>query len=309
MTAIVLLGVMVDRPALTLRTLAVAAMGVLIVAPESVVHPSFQMSFAAALALIAAYERGLPWTTAGANSSIGARIALWGGRELLALVLASLVAGLATTPYSAYHFHRLAPYGVVANLLAMPIISALVMPAGVLALVAIPFGLDSVLWQLMGQGIGWMMAVALWVAGLPGAVGRISAFGTGPLILGTFGLVLACLLKTPLRWCGALVDVTAVAWAVRAPQPDILVAEGAQAFAARTAQGRLAILKTGNDAFAIREWLAADGDDRSPTDPTLADGWGCDLAGCVTQLSGGLVVAVALSPDSLRRTAAVRLLS
>src|SRR6185369_4590160 len=94
----------------------------------SVVHPSFQMSFAATLALIATYERGLPWMS-NANSSRAARVAMWGGREIVTLVIASLVAGLATTPYAAYHFHRIAPYGVLANLLAMPIVSIWVMPA------------------------------------------------------------------------------------------------------------------------------------------------------------------------------------
>ena len=79
-------------------------------------------------------------------------------------MLASLVAGLATTPYAAFHFHRLAPYGVLANLLAMPIVSVWVMPAGLLALVAMPFGFDGLLWRLMGDGIDWMIAVALWVA-------------------------------------------------------------------------------------------------------------------------------------------------
>ena len=185
MTTVVLVGVMVDRAALTLRTLAVAALAVLLIAPEAVVHPSFQMSFAATLALIAAYERGLPWMIAGADTSRGARVALWGGRELLALVLASLVAGLATTPYAAFHFHRLAPYGVLANLLAMPIVSIWVMPMGLLGLFAIPFGFDGPLWRLMGDGIDWMITVALWVAHLPGAVGRIAAFDTGPLLLVT----------------------------------------------------------------------------------------------------------------------------
>src|SRR6202040_3509522 len=163
MTAVVLIGVMADRPTLTMRTIAVAALAVLLLAPESVVHPSFQMSFAATLALIATYEHGLPWTTAGADTSLGARVALGGGREIANLVLASLVAGLATTPYAAYHFHRLAPYGVLANLLAMPVISALSMPAGLLALVAMPFGFDAPLWRLMGVGIDWMVAGALWV--------------------------------------------------------------------------------------------------------------------------------------------------
>ena len=171
---------MADRPALTFRTLAIAAFGVLLLAPQSVVHPSFQMSFAATLALIAAYERGLPWMTAGADTSWGARVALWGGREIVALILASLVAGLATTPYAAFHFHRLAPYGVIANLLAMPIVSVWVMPMGLLGLIAIPFGFDGLFWRLMGDGIDWMIAVALFVAHLPGAVGRMAAFGSRP---------------------------------------------------------------------------------------------------------------------------------
>jgi hypothetical protein len=134
----------------------VAALAVLVLAPEAVVHPSFQMSFAATLALIATYERGIPWISAGADTSLGARVALWGAREAGFLILASLVAGFATMPYAAYHFHRLAPYGVLANLLAMPVISALSMPAGLVALVAMPFGFDAPLWRLMGVGIDWI---------------------------------------------------------------------------------------------------------------------------------------------------------
>ncbi len=69
------------------------------------------------------------------------------------LLLASLVAGLATTPYAAFHFHRIAPYGVIANLLAMPVVSVLVMPAGILGVLALPFGFDASFWRLMGYGI------------------------------------------------------------------------------------------------------------------------------------------------------------
>ena len=92
MTAIVLIGVMFDRPALTLRTISVAALVLLALSPESIVHPSFQMSFAATLALVAAYERGLPWLSAEPQTPFGARVALWGGREIVALLVASLVA-------------------------------------------------------------------------------------------------------------------------------------------------------------------------------------------------------------------------
>jgi competence protein ComEC len=183
MIAIVLIGIMLDRPTLTFRTISIAALCVLVLSPQSVAHPSFQMSFAATLALIAAYQRGLPWK-ADADTSRGARIARWGAREVVGLILASTVAALATTPYTAFHFHRLAPYGVLANLFAMPVASALVMPMGILGVIAIPFDFDGPCWQLMGLGIDWMIVVVMWVAQLPGAVGRIPAFGTGPLLLG-----------------------------------------------------------------------------------------------------------------------------
>lgn len=298
MTAIVLVGVLVDRAALTLRTLAVAAFALLLFSPEALVHPSFQMSFAATLALIAAYERGLPWASAGADTSLGARIALWGGREIVALLLASMVAGTATTLYAAYHFHRLAPYGVVANLLVMPLVSAWVMPLGLLALVAMPFGFDAFLWRMMGLGIDWMMAVALWVAELPGAVGRVTAFGTGPLLVATAGLVVICLLRSPLRWSGAVLFVAAVVVALRTPQPDVLVAPGAEAVAVRGEGGRLAILKLGPDSFAIRQWLGADADARNVGDPGLRDGFACDEIGCVAKLKDGTLISVVLQAEA-----------
>ena len=298
MTAIVLVAVMVDRSALTLRNLALAALGVMLLAPEAVVHPSFQMSFAATLALIAAYERGLPWTTAGADTSLGARVALWGGREIVALILASLVAGLATTPYAAFHFHRLAPYGVLANLLAMPIVSVWVMPAGLLALLALPFGFDAPLWRLMGLGIDWMIAVALFVASLPGAVGRMTAFGTGPLLLCTVGLVLLGLLRSPLRWSGAVTVIVAAALG-----------------GARAAAGRLSwpIAATWwrcaappasyrSCARAATHSRCANGSVPTPSARTegrvAADGVACDEIGCVARLADGAIVALPFAAEA-----------
>ncbi|HVG52589.1 MAG TPA: ComEC/Rec2 family competence protein [Xanthobacteraceae bacterium] len=299
MTAIVLIGVMADRAALTLRTLSVAAMAVLLIAPEAVVHPSFQMSFAATLALVAAYERGLPWAIASRDTTLRARVALWGGYQLLALIFASLIAGLATTPYAAYHFHRIAPYGVLANLLAMPIVSLWVMPVGLLALVAMPFGLDAPLWRLMGTGIGWMTDVAQWVTSLPGAVGRVSAFGVGALLLATGGLLVMCLLRSRLRWAGVVPVVVAGLMAMHAPKPDFLVSASGDVVGVRTGEGRLAIVRFGGDAFAIRDWLSADADARSHTDKTLRDGFGCDPQGCVARTKDGAIVAVSRSAQTL----------
>src|SRR6266481_4091853 len=204
MIGIVLIGVMVDRPTLTFRTLTVAAFGVLLLAPEAIVHPSFQMSFAATLALVAGYQQGLPWMSKGGDTPLAAKIALWGGREIAGLLLVSLLAGTATIPYIAYHFHRISPYGVLANLMAMPVVSAWVMPAGILGLIRMPLGFDGLWWRMMGLGIDWMTAVALWVRRFPGALGRMAAFGTGPLLLCTAGLAVLCLFKTPLRFIGAL---------------------------------------------------------------------------------------------------------
>jgi competence protein ComEC len=209
------------------------------------------------------------------------------------------VAGLATTPYAAYHFHRLAPYGVIANLLAMPVVSAWVMPMGILGVLAMPFGFDALFWQQMGHGLDWMIAVALWVTSLPGAVGRIQAFGTGPLLLGTAGMLLLCLLRSPLRWSGAVLVVVASLWVVMTLRPDVLVAGDGQVAALRGPAGRLAVLHSGRDTFAIKEWLAADGDARTVKDAGLHDGVLCDAAGCIGRLVDGRLVSVALTAEAV----------
>jgi competence protein ComEC len=261
---------------------------------------SFLMSFAATLGLVALVQLGMPRLFAASDSSTAARVALWGGREVVTLVLASMVAGFATTPYSAFHFHRVTPYGVLANLAAMPVVSALVMPAGLLGLLAMPFGFDGVFWQLMGWGINWMIVVTEWVARLPGAVGRVTAFGTGPLIVASLGIVVLGLLRTPLRWAGAVMLLVSIGWAFAVPQPDILVSGDGRNIAVRAGDGRLHLLRAGSkDAFLVKEWLAADADPRVASDPSLNEGASCDEAGCVVQMADGGLVAQALRSEAL----------
>jgi competence protein ComEC len=173
------------------------------------------------------------------------------------------------------------------------------MPAGLLGLLAMPFGFDGFFWWLMGAGIDWMVAVAQWVARLPGAVGRMPAFGIGPLIVASFGIILMGLLRTRLRWSGAGVLALAVLWAVTAPRPDILISGDGRNVAVRGTDGRLHLMKSGKDAFAVKEWLAADADARTPADASLADGVSCDAAGCVTLAAGGSFVALSLRPEAI----------
>jgi competence protein ComEC len=143
-----------------------------------------------------------------------------------------------------------------------------------------------------------MIAVALWVASLPGAVGRIAAFGAWPLLVGTLGLAVICLLKTPLRWTGTLLVVVGSLWAVATTRPDVLVAADARAIAVRTATGVLSISATGGDSFATRAWLAADGDGRTANAPDLSDGVTCDAAGCIARLADGRLVAHVRAPEA-----------
>jgi competence protein ComEC len=182
--------------------------------------------------------------------------------------------------------------------MTMPVFSMWIMPAGLGGVLLMPFGFDAPLWRLMSLGIDWMIAVAMWVAALPGAVGRIPAFGIGPLLIGTAGLIVLCLLRTPLRLAGVALAVIAIAWAAATPRPDIRIAADGRAVAIRGIDGRLAVAKTGTDTFAVRDWLAADGDVRVHNDPSLSEGVRCDAVGCIGRLADGRLVALSLSLEA-----------
>jgi competence protein ComEC len=165
-------------------------------------------------------------------------------------------------------------------------------------MVAMPFGFDGLFWRVMGFGIDWMISVALWVAALPGAVGRIAAFGTGPLIAASGGIILLGLLRTPLRWSGAGAIGVAMLWALVTPRPDILISADGHNVAVRGGDGRLHLMRSAKNAFLLKEWLAADADTRLSADASLGDGVSCDDAGCVTELAQGGLVALALRPEA-----------
>jgi competence protein ComEC len=164
---------------------------------------------------------------------------------------------------------------------------------------AVPFGLDGFFWWLMGLGIDWMILVTKWVAALPGAVGRITAFGTGPLIVASLGIIVLGLLRTPLRWAGAAALVLSMIWAATVPQPDVLISGDGRNVGIRGRDGRLHLMKMAKDTFLVNEWLAADADGRPAGDASLADGVSCDDEGCVVEMADGGFAALSLRPESL----------
>jgi competence protein ComEC len=133
----------------------------------------------------------------------------------------------------------------------------------------------------------------------PGAIGRMAAFGIGPLIAASLGVILMGLLRTPLRWSGAFVLALGVVWAVAARQPDILISGDGHNVAVRGRDGRLHLMRTGKDAFLVKEWLAGDADNMSAADTSLSDGVSCDETGCVVPMADGSLVAQALRVDAL----------
>ena len=213
MTLVMLGAVVCGRAAISMRNLAIAALLVLSLDPNALLGPSFQMSFVAVAAMIAAFERraGAP----AANDIWGMslprqdpakdlRADPFGRAMLLAIAMGvtTLVASIATDPYALYHFHRITPYGLLGNMLVLPLIEIVVMPAAVLGVIAAPFGLDGPVWSLMGQGIAFMMSVAQWVANLSGSVLLLPAFGPAALLLMTSAILWVTLWQTRVRWAG-----------------------------------------------------------------------------------------------------------
>jgi competence protein ComEC len=256
MTAVMLIAVLLDRPAITMRSVALAALIVLAVAPESLVQAGFQMSFAATIALIAAFDALRSW---GWWQRTQTEPAWRFARPLIAVAVTSFVAGTATAPFAAFHFNTLSQYGFLANLLAVPAMGIVVMPAAVVGALAAPLGLDWLPLQAAAWGIGYILAVARFVAGLGGALVGVPAGPGASLALVAIGCLVLALWRGAGRVAGlAPLALGALLWAGH-ERPDILVAETGRLFGIRTEAGRILSSGRGN-GFAASSWLENDGD-------------------------------------------------
>ncbi len=287
MTALVLLGVMVGRPSLSLRTVGIAALVVFALSPVSVLEAGTQMSFAATLALVAAYEGLQPLRgrkpPEGTIGRIAFKVAVFFG----ALALTSLVAGLATAPYGALHFQRLAPYGLLANLAAMPAVSILVMPFGLIGVLLLPFGLDGLAWPIMGVGLDIMTAVSDRVATLPGAVLHVGVVGVPTALAATVSLLCLCLLRGTLVVLALPPALVAAMLAGNPPRPDILISADGRTVAVRDGEGRLSVAGASSNKMVVSQWLTRDADLREPGDKALLGTFKCDRTACIAPIPGG----------------------
>lgn len=293
---LVMLGaVLFDRPALSMRNLAVAALIVMAREPESVMGPSFQMSFAAVAAMVAVFERGPDDEQSERDDGWSARMLRWLG----VMLLTTLVAGLATGPFASFHFHRINPYSMIGNALTLPLVEFIVMPAAVLGVVLGPFGLDGPVWTLMGFGISGMMEASRAVAGLTGSTLHQSAFGVGALLSITCGILFLCLWRSQIRVVGVVFLVMGGVLASQSKPVDLSVDARARSLALRGFDAKLSVANGRGNDFAVSQWLLADGDKRKPNDPSLSANIGCDPSGCIGTLMDGRIIALVFEPKAL----------
>lgn len=263
MIALVLAGRIFGRRALTLRNVAIAVFVILAAMPEALLDPGFQMSFAAVIALVAAYEEmtrrrlareqhGLPRRGLLPRATAGA--AGW----VLGLLLTSLIAGVATGAIGAYHFHRIAPLGPLGNLLAMPVVTLVVMPFAALSLLLLPFGLELLPLLAMGAGVDQVVAMAQWVQDLTPEDGVIGA----PSLAGTLAVVAAgltaCLAPRGYRRAALVPLAASVLLYAGHRQPDMLISANGGTLALRDAAGVLRVSGR-TSGFLPEVWLRAEG--------------------------------------------------
>ncbi len=306
---LVMLGaILVDRPALALRNVAISALIVLAREPEALLGPSFQMSYAAVAALIAGNDlwrryRPQPEPEPRGRFQPGMLERAWRAMlfAFLGIVATTILASISTAPFSAWHFHRLNPYGLIGNALAIPLVSLVVMPAAVIGTLLLPFGLDGIVWYVMGEGIRGVLFVAEKVAGIEGAAPPVPK---APGYL--FGLLVAALLvlvifRSPLRFFSVPLVIL---WAVllrATPLPDLMIAPDGRMALFREPNGRYTLLAPARpSSFTLQQWLPALGDARETADPTLKQGTRCDRLGCSGTLADGRRIALSLTPEAAR---------
>ena len=291
MIALVFLGILSGRRGLTLRSVALAALVLLVLAPERLFFPGFQMSFAAVICLVAVYDhwrrRDRQLQTRQHEPGLGRRVLRSLLQWVLGLVVTALVAGLATGIIGAHHFGRVAPYGVVGNLLGMPVFTLLVMPMGVLSLVLMPLGLAVVPLSLMSFGVSVLLKVADFTAGLDAGMGAVGRLEAGAALLLSGALFAGLLLPGRLRLVSVALFAAGAGLALQSRPPDLQIAATGSRIAARDADGMLRYSGRSN-AFVTDLWFQVEGisSQAIKSRKMISPQRRCDSLGCMVQTYG-----------------------
>jgi competence protein ComEC len=290
MIVLVLLAVLLRRQVDAMRSLSIAALLMLVVAPADLLDPGFQLSFAATLAIIAFVEARLRLSEQD-RGRIGQAMHL-----LVTMLLISVVAELATSPIVISHFNNLSLYGVLANMLATPIMSLFLMPTVALFFLLLPLGLHHWALWLMKFGIEALLGLAHWVANLPHAQHFVPSIPGYGLVLFMAGLLWVCLWQSRVRRYGALAMVLGVATILFNHPPHLLFGSSLKQIAFYTEDGyRLARGR----ASAMMPELWANGLGEKQLVPADAPHWRCDSMGCIAQIKNK---RIAFPTDSLALT-------
>jgi len=292
MLAVMFIAILCDRPALSLRNLAIAALIILVAFPEASLSASFQMSFLAVMGILAFHEVWSKWLKEEepAYGPVG-RLWRWGYHGLLAVAFTSLAAGGLSSIAAVYHFGRLAPYGLIANLLAFVAMS-FVMTMALISVLAMPLGLEAWPLRAMDWGLIWVQGVSDRVASLPEAQGMVPTLPLPSAILLGLAAIVLCLTRGPMRGAALLVSVISFVFIWLREVPDIHVEATAKTMAARGAEGDMVPVQARRGRFAVSQWLRLEGDEALPAEATRRPGWTCVEDVCRASVEGRRVVYV-----------------
>ena len=287
MIGLVFLAILVDREALSMRLVALAAAIVLCLHPESVFSISFQLSFAAVVALISVYE-SWPAARSGVDKNMFVRVLEY----FVLSALTSFIASIATAPIILYHFHQITAQGILANMLANPLVSFWIMPLVILVLLAMPLGLEQ--WPLYALGIGvdGLLKIASATANMPGAMIMVSAISAVGVLCIVSGGLWVLLWMRPWRYWGILPIVAGCILAAQSQLPDILISGTGKLYGVYADSGQLGVSSLRREKFTAKIWNGHFGQSESVTwdTPELWDSanpqFRCDAMGCVLRRKG-----------------------
>ena len=294
MIVLVFGAVIFGRRALTMRNVAIAALLVLVSDPASVFRPSFQLSFAAVVALIGTWElarskegkeRGLARSKEGKERGMVGQAADY----LAGVAVTSLVAGAATLLFSVYHFQQTSPLGVVGNLVSLPLVGFVMMPSAVVSALAMPFGFEGPFLAAMGWSIDRMIDLAALVAAWSGDLDASPLLKPVALVFGLAALAWYAFLPTWHRMIGPALLVPSVFLFGLDRSPDVLIADTTQAVAMRTAAG-LRVIAGKPDSFAVDVWRETFGESFERAEIA------CDSIACLAESPRGFRLAIVKDP-------------